>query len=329
MTWTAGINPRFADAPLGASKSLCGVPLENNRKVKAAAIAAGKMKIVSKTDAEVANVEIPIAFDSAVAFPMCATMINDIRDQSNCGSCWAFGAVEAASDRLCIATNATIAVPLSAQEMCFCSNSDGCDGGDTFTPWEYIQSTGISTGAGQGGGPYDAKGFCSKFSLPHCHHHGPQGSDPYPDEGAPGCPSESSPACPTGCDSTSVAPWDNFQKERYTFQGTVIGYNDEPSIQASLMANGPVETAFTVYADFENYVSGVYQQTSQNELGGHAVKIVGWGVDSGVKYWKVANSWNPYWGEHGFFRILRGVDECGIESGATSSSTGATWSLMN
>merc|ERR1712107_29330 len=24
--------------------------------------------------------------------------------------------------------------------------------------------------------------------------------------------------------------------------------------------------------------------------------MVGWGVDHGVKYWKVANSWNPYWG---------------------------------
>lgn len=91
------------------------------------------------------------------------------------------------------------------------------------------------------------------------------------------------------------------------------------------MTDGPVETAFTVYQDFENYVSGIYQQTSNTVLGGHAVKITGWGVENGVKYWKVANSWNPYWGEKGFFRILRGVDECGIESGATSSSAGATW----
>jgi len=27
----------------------------------------------------------------------------------------------------------------------------------------------------------------------------------------------------------------------------------------------------------------------------------------------VANSWNESWGEKGFFRILRGVNECGIE----------------
>ena len=41
--------------------------------------------------------------------------------------------------------------------------------------------------------------------------------------------------------------------------------------------------------------------------GGHAVRIVGWGVDAGTKYWKVANSWNPYWGESGYFRIKKGA----------------------
>jgi C1A family cysteine protease len=40
--------------------------------------------------------------------------------------------------------------------------------------------------------------------------------------------------------------------------------------------------------------------------GGHAVKIVGWGIDSGsdVEYFICANSWGPSWGEQGFFRIM-------------------------
>lgn len=54
---------------------------------------------------------------------------------------------------------------------------------------------------------------------------------------------------------------------------------------------------------------------SGSYMGGHAVKIIGWGTDedSGEDFWLVANSWNPSWGEGGLFRILRGVNECGIE----------------
>ena len=39
----------------------------------------------------------------------------------------------------------------------------------------------------------------------------------------------------------------------------------------------------------------------------------------------MANSWNPYWGEKGYFRIKRGTDECGIESSVTASSSTAKW----
>ena len=43
----------------------------------------------------------------------------------------------------------------------------------------------------------------------------------------------------------------------------------------------------------------MYTHTGGKMAGGHAVKIVGWGTDGGVDYWKIANSWNPYWGEKG------------------------------
>ncbi len=43
------------------------------------------------------------------------------------------------------------------------------------------------------------------------------------------------------------------------------------------------------------------------ELGGHAIKIVGWGTESGTPYWIVANSWNPEWGNKGEMECISTV----------------------
>jgi len=75
--------------------------------------------------------------------------------------------------------------------------------------------------------------------------------------------------------------------------------------------------SFTVYEDFLAYESGVYRHLEGNQIGMHAVVIVGYGTDeeSGLDYWLVRNSWNENWGGlDGFFKILRGNDECGIEN---------------
>jgi cathepsin B len=48
-------------------------------------------------------------------------------------------------------------------------------------------------------------------------------------------------------------------------------------------------------------------------------------VDNGIKYWKVANSWNPHWGEAGYFRIVRGVNEGGIETQVIATAAEAKW----
>eukprot|EP00933_Yihiella_yeosuensis_P053953 TRINITY_DN52279_c0_g1_i1.p1 TRINITY_DN52279_c0_g1~~TRINITY_DN52279_c0_g1_i1.p1 ORF type:complete len:432 (+),score=104.49 TRINITY_DN52279_c0_g1_i1:79-1374(+) len=324
ITWTAAADPRFKGQPIGASKSLCGVK-EGAKEYLEEAVRRGKVKKLPK----IKVTDLPESFDSATnpAWAKCAKVIADIRDQSNCGCCWAFGAASAASDRLCIATNGTVALPLSAEDVCFCGSEDGCGGGMLPDAWEYIAEKGVVTGGQQGGGPFDSQGLCSDFSLPHCHHHGPQGKDPYPAEGKPGCPSQNSPSCPATCDSKAKAPHNVFAKDKFKFTGDVVTYpSDADTIAKAIMDHGPVEAAFNVYDDFENYAGGIYHVTSDKSLGGHAIRIVGWGVDGGVKYWKVANSWNPWWGEKGYFRIKRGTNEAGIEEQVTSSSSDSKWS---
>ena len=83
--------------------------------------------------------------------------------------------------------------------------------------------------------------------------------------------------------------------------------------------NGSIEGTFTVYEDFLDYKSGIYQHITGASLGGLAIKIIGWGItDTGIKYWTVANCWGTNWGERGFFRIIRGKNECGIEEVANT-----------
>jgi len=319
ILWQAKAHPRFASQAPGASAPMNGVKTSWTHAIRDA-VAKGDVQLFAAEE----NLAVPESFDSETNWPKCAKIIGDIRDQSNCGCCWAFAGAEAASDRMCIASDAKLVVPLSAQDICFNSNFDGCDGGQISTPWNYIKRSGVvSGGQNKGDGPFGS-GFCSAFSLPHCHHHGPTKSDPYPAENTPGCPSASSPRGPKSCDSDAKSPHDDFASDKYSFSGKVSSASGPAAIKQFMMEGGPCEVAFTVYTDFENYDSGIYKHESGSFAGGHAVKMVGWGVENGQEYWKVANSWNPYWGEKGYFRIAPG--EGGIDAECIGSAAGSTWS---
>merc|ERR1712224_1115691 len=128
-----------------------------------------------------------------------------------------------------------IMVLLSAEDICFCSNNDGCDGGQIDAPWDYIGESGVVTGGQyKGTGPF-GKGMCSDFSLPHCHHHGPQRDDPYPAEGQPGCPSQSSPQCPKKCDSDAADEHKKFAKDKWSFSGGTQSASGERAIAKAIM----------------------------------------------------------------------------------------------
>jgi cathepsin B len=114
------------------------------------------------------------------------------------------------------------------------------------------------------------------------------------------------PKCASKCADGSA--W-----KKYKCKDT-ISKSGVDDIKAEIYKDGPLETGFTVYEDFMSYKSGIYTHTTGSQLGGHAVKMVGWGNENGTGYWIIANSWGTGWGESGFFRIKFG--DCGIDSAA-------------
>jgi hypothetical protein len=95
---------------------------------------------------------------------------------------------------------------------------------------------------------------------------------------------------------------------------------DQTQIMTHILTEGSITAGFKVYADLMNYHSGVYHHVTGTFEGNHAVRVIGWGVDSGTPYWLVANSWGTSWGLSGFFKMLRGSDECGFEESMSTAS---------
>lgn len=203
--------------------------------------------------------------------------IHPVRNQGHCGSCWAHSASEVVSDRFCIASGNKINVTLSPQQLVDCDFSEmGCNGGFLTNPFIFSSLVGLQTDDCYGKYISGDTGKASKFCF-----------------------------------------LKNWKCETYKTNLFSIRWLKNPeAIKEELIKNGPVNTGFTVYKDFMTYKGGVYKHTEGNLLGGHAVKIVGWGKEDDQEYWIVQNSWTENWGENGFFRIAFG--ECGIDSGAVS-----------
>ncbi|XP_033126927.1 cathepsin B-like isoform X2 [Anneissia japonica] len=244
------------------------------------------------------TVKLPDNFDAREAWPNCPT-IKEIRDQGSCGSCWAFGAVEAMSDRYCIHSNGSVNHHISAEDLTTCCSScgNGCNGGFPPEAWNYWTKKGLVTG-----GNYNSNQGCQPYEIPSCDHHVVGKLQPCGD-------TLPTPKCKNTCEDGYDVKYLDDKK----FGAKAYGVSGVQEIMQEIMTNGPVEADFTVYADFPTYKSGVYKHESGELLGGHAIRILGWGVEGGVNYWLVANSWNPDWGDNGFFKIIRGRNECGIE----------------
>ncbi|XP_025418162.1 cathepsin B-like cysteine proteinase 3 [Sipha flava] len=248
--------------------------------------------------------EIPSEFDARTQWKYCST-IGLVRNQGNCGSCWAFGTTSAFADRLCVATDGSFDQLISAEQLTFCCHrcGFGCHGGNPYRAWEYFKRNGVVTG-----GNYNTSDGCQPYKVPPCE------KDTEGHSSCEGKSVERNHKCPKDCYGNKMIV---FKSDHHKIKDAY--YLSNSSIQKDVIAYGPVEASFDVYDDFPSYESGVYQKTENaSYLGGHAVKLIGWGKENEIPYWLMVNSWGEQWGDKGMFKILRGVNECGIENSTTA-----------
>eukprot|EP01062_Namystynia_karyoxenos_P026826 TRINITY_DN20720_c0_g1_i1.p1 TRINITY_DN20720_c0_g1~~TRINITY_DN20720_c0_g1_i1.p1 ORF type:complete len:468 (+),score=92.39 TRINITY_DN20720_c0_g1_i1:71-1405(+) len=303
--WTASADqgPHITHAPLEALRGLMGGASSLRRLARDPALPR-RRRAEATQDAP----PLPARFRSAERWPQCAATIERTPDQSACGSCWAVAAAAAMSDRLCT-TGGVANVSLAPFELMSCCPQccdgypcNGCDGGYVFEAWTYWREEGLSEEG------------CTPYPFPPCMHGGSNATGaapppcPYPDYTAPlAC------ATPAACHGG--------RSPRRHYGGPAHSLSGEAEMMREISARGPLQADFRGYADLFAYKSGVYRHVAGELLGAHSVKVTGWGeTPDGTPYWEVRNSWNSHWGEDGAFRILRGSDECGIESRAYAGS---------
>ena len=97
-----------------------------------------------------------------------------------------------------------------------------------------------------------------------------------------------------------------------------VSLNNEKSLKRALF-NQPISVAIQANKrSFQMYQSGIYSDLDCGTQLDHGVLLVGYGYDliNNMDYWTIKNSWGPDWGEDGYIRILRNIDDkrglCGI-----------------
>lgn len=88
---------------------------------------------------------------------------------------------------------------------------------------------------------------------------------------------------------------------------------------------GPIACSLEATQEFYNYTGGIFIDKTGAKSPNHAISLVGFGVENGIPYWIGRNSWGSWWGEKGYFRILRGQNNLGIEIRCSWATPVNTW----
>jgi C1A family cysteine protease len=200
-----------------------------------------------------------------------------IRNQANCGSCYAFAPLGSIESLIKIKQgNLGYSIDLSEQFIVSCGTEwmgtyiDGCDGAYSPGPYEFITTYGTL----------------------------PESCFPYVSG------SGSVPPCSDKCS--------NWEDLIIQIDGWHTVASDITSIKNALVQHGPLVAGMIVYDDFFDYSGGVYEHPgSDPDPMNHAVVIVGY--DDAQNCWICKNSWGTFWGEDGWFKILYGDCKIGQE----------------
>ena len=118
----------------------------------------------------------------------------------------------------------------------------------------------------------------------------------------------------------------------YVFQADEYNaVSGEANMMQEIYQRGPIACGLADTDEFRyGYKGGVFIDRSGDKDITHIVSVVGWGVETtptGVEipYWTVRNSWGEAWGESGFFRIIRGINNLAIEEDCAWATPVDTW----
>merc|ERR1712167_155346 len=193
--------------------------------------------------------------------------VTPVKNQAQCGSCWAFSTTGSTEGALAIAAGLgeNSLVSLSEQELVDCAGSygnQGCNGGLMDDGFKYLEAKGDALEA-----TYSYTGKTGK------------------------------------CDATKTSKTALKAGAVTTYNDVTT--DSEPQLLAAV-AQGPVSVAIEAdQSGFQFYKSGVFSGTCGTNLD-HGVLVVGYGTDSGKDYWKVKNSWGATWGQAGYIRVIKG-----------------------
>lgn len=214
-----------------------------------------------------------------------------------CGSCWAFSSTSALSDRIKIARNAQWPdINISPQVLISCEQPDeGCDGGDALTAYQWIAANNITDETCSN---YQARGWTNGI----------------------GCTAEiKCKTCDPNLGCSVPSSYLIYGIEQY---GPVSG---EAAMMNEIYQRGPITCGIAVTEALLNYTGGIFNDTTGNLDIDHDISVVGWGTENGTDYWVIRNSWGTYWGEKGFFRLVRGTNNLAIESDCSWAVPTDTW----